>query len=168
MNKTVKLYNLVFPVWLLWIVPLTWIVVLPVNFLIDLLVVVVTMKYLKISNIKQNAKAVIVRVWLMGFAADFIGSFVMYMVTELDFGPHNQWWDKIQYAVMYYPFQSGMAIFIVAICIVLTAFCIYLFNYKWALEKAEFQDAERKKVALSLAVFTAPYLFYLPTEWFYR
>ena len=32
MNKTVKLYNLVFPVWLLWIVPLTWIVVLPVNF----------------------------------------------------------------------------------------------------------------------------------------
>lgn len=40
-------------------------------------------------------------------------------------------------------------------------------NYKWALEKAEFQDIERKKVALSLTVFTAHYLFYLPKEWFY-
>ncbi|MBQ4524424.1 MAG: hypothetical protein IJA10_16010, partial [Lachnospiraceae bacterium] len=86
MKKTVTLYNLVFPVWLLWIVPLTWIVVLPVNFFIDLLVVVVTMKYLKISDMKQKAKAVIVRVWLMGFAADFIGSFVMYITTMLDFG----------------------------------------------------------------------------------
>lgn len=38
-------------------------------------------------------------------------------------------------------------------------------NYKWALEKAEFQDIERKKVALSLTVFTAHYLFYLPKEW---
>ena len=58
MKKKVTLYNLVFPVWLLWIVPLTWIVVLPVNFFIDLLVVVVTMKYLKISDMKQKAKAV--------------------------------------------------------------------------------------------------------------
>ena len=167
MKKTVTLYNLVFPVWLLWIVPLTWIVVLPVNFFIDLLVVVVTMKYLKISDMKQKAKAVIVRVWLMGFAADFIGSFVMYITTMLDFGLNDQWWEKIEYAVTYNPFQSGVAIFVVAICVILTAFFIYLFNYKWALKKAEFNDIERKKVALSLAIFTAPYLFYLPTEWFY-
>jgi len=28
-------------------------------------------------------------------------------------------------------------------------------------------DDKKKKIALSLAVFTAPYLFYLPTAWFY-
>ena len=35
-NTDVRLYNVLFPVWLLWFFPVTWIVVLPANFVIDL------------------------------------------------------------------------------------------------------------------------------------
>ena len=33
MNKnSIKLYNVIFPIWLLWLIPITWLVVLPANF----------------------------------------------------------------------------------------------------------------------------------------
>ena len=44
---------------------------------------------------------------------------------------------------------------------------VILFNSKWCLKKANLDAGQKKKVALSLAVFTAPYLFYLPTKWFF-
>lgn len=44
-KKHITLYNLIFPIWLLWVIPTTWIVVLPVNFLIDITVVMLTLKY---------------------------------------------------------------------------------------------------------------------------
>lgn len=38
MRGRVKLYNLILPLWLLWLFPQTWIIVLPANFAVDLLV----------------------------------------------------------------------------------------------------------------------------------
>ena len=73
-KNDVKLYNVIFPIWLLWLFPVTWIVVLPGNFIVDLLVVVLTMKWLKIKDIKGKTKSVILKVWVFGFLADFIGT----------------------------------------------------------------------------------------------
>ena len=52
-KKGVKLYNVIFPLWLLWLIPITWLVVLPANFLIDLAVVVLTLKFLQVPDIKK-------------------------------------------------------------------------------------------------------------------
>lgn len=79
MQKGVKLYNIIFPIWLLWILPVTWVVVLPANFLIDLLVVVITMKFLDVSEIKTKIRGTIWKVWIMGFVADFIGTFAVFL-----------------------------------------------------------------------------------------
>lgn len=38
MRKTVRLYNIILPVWLLWIFPQVWLVVLPGNLAVDTLV----------------------------------------------------------------------------------------------------------------------------------
>lgn len=38
MKKEVRLYNVLFPIWLLWIFPQVWLVLLPGNLLIDCLV----------------------------------------------------------------------------------------------------------------------------------
>ena len=170
MKKNEKLYNVIFPIWLLWLIPTTWIIVLPANFVIDLLVVVLTLKHLKVSDVRQHAKKVILRVWIMGFVADFIGTFAMLLSNLIDFenrALRDWWYENITNAVSYNPFQSVFAFLWVTICILLTAFFIYLFNCKWCLKKAELEDGQRKKVALLLAVFTAPYLFYLPTQWFF-
>ena len=69
----VKLYNVLFPIWMLVLFPLTWLIVLPGNFIIDFTVVALTMRFLKLPDIIKTTKAVILRVWLMGFVADFIG-----------------------------------------------------------------------------------------------
>ena len=67
-----KLYNVIFPIWLLIILPVTWIVVLPVNFIIDLLVVTLTLKFMKIQKIKSTIKAVILKFWIFGFISDIL------------------------------------------------------------------------------------------------
>ena len=62
--------------------------------------------------------------------------------------------------------SAPFAFFWVTGCVLLTAFLIYRLNLGWCLKKADLDDGQKKKIALSLAVFTAPYLFYLPTVWF--
>lgn len=171
-NKSIRLYNIIFPIWLLWLLPVTWIVVLPANFLIDLLVIVLTMKFMKVQNIKQNAKAVILRVWIFGFIADFIGTAAMFMANVISFGdyetPLGKWWyNNIIYAVSFNPFDNIYALLWVTLCVIIAAFFIYLFNYKWCLKKSSLENDQKKKLSISLAVCTAPYLFYLPTNLFY-
>ena len=110
-NKKAKLYNVIFPIWMLWIFPLTWLVILPANFVIDLLAVAITMKVLKIEHIWATAKPVILKVWLFGFLSDLIGTAAMLMAAFLDediLGPTaGKWWyQNISYSVNYNPFQS--------------------------------------------------------------
>ena len=170
-KKSIKLYNVIFPIWPLCLIPMTWLVVLPANFLIDLLVVVLTMKYLKVKEIKLNAKSVILKVWIFGFISDFIGTASMFIANVIDFNyetPLGKWWyNNIKNAVSYNPFESIYAILWVTTCVIITSFFIYLFNYKFCLKKSTLDSEQKKKVALSLAIFTAPYLFYLPTAWFF-
>ena len=62
MNKTsIKFYNLIFPIWFLILIPITWIFILPANFFIDLIVVALTMKFMKIKDIKKKVKSVIAK-----------------------------------------------------------------------------------------------------------
>ena len=152
-----------FPIWLLWLFPLTWIVILPGNFIIDLLVVVLTMKHLKVEDMKGKAKAVIFKVWIMGFVADFIGCIGMFLFNLVEI----KWvTNEFIAALNYNPFNHLGAFLWATFCVVVTGAIIYRFNYSWCLKKAELTEWERKKVALAMAVFTAPYMFYLPTKWF--
>lgn len=43
----VRLYNMILPVWLLWIFPQVWLVILPGNLLVDVLVVFFALLALK-------------------------------------------------------------------------------------------------------------------------
>jgi beta-lactamase regulating signal transducer with metallopeptidase domain len=170
-RKNVKLYNIIFPIWLLWLIPTTWIVVLPANFIIDVLFVVLTLKYLKVESIKPIAKSIIFKVWIFGFLADFIGTLLMLFSNRIDFDyntPIGEWWyNNITNAVSYNPFTSIYAILWVTVCVVITAILIYIFNYRLVLRKSGLEDSQKKKLALSLAIFTAPYTFFIPTAWFY-
>ena len=109
--------------------------------------------------------------WIFGFIADFIGTASMVMSNLIDFNYKTQlgkwWYTNIANAVCYNPFESVFSVLWVTVCVIITAFLIYLFNYKFCLNKLNLLDEQKKKIALSLAIFTAPYLFYLPTAWFY-
>lgn len=175
-TKKVTLYNIIFPLWLLWLFPVTWIVILPANFLIDLAVLVITMRCLKLSGRKETAGRSIWKIWLFGFFSDFVGTFFMFLVNIIDSlldyqhyqSPARQWWyNNMTNAVTFNPFSTLPAFLWSAACILLSGVCIYLFNFHFSLKKAVPDSVIRKKLALSLSVFTAPYLFLLPTSWFY-
>lgn len=161
-KKNTTLYNIIFPIWLLWLFPMAWIVVLPLNFLIDSFVVSMTMKYLKLENISAQVKSVIFRVWIFGFIADFIGTAFMFIPSFFNFHLY-----QLVYNVNLNPFKSPISFLWVTMCLFITAFLIYIFNYKFCLNKLNVEKAQKKKIALSLAIFTAPYLFYFPSEIFY-
>lgn len=169
-KKEITLYNMIFPIWVLWLFPQTWIFVLPANFLIDLLVVSLTMHCVHVKDIKKNVKCVIWKTWLCGFAADFVGTFVMAGVNFLPVREDTTfglWWHRrLIGPTSYAPFTTVESFLFVTACVLLTAFIIYLLNVKFCLKKADMTKVQKKKVALSVAVFTAPYLFYIPLSWF--
>ena len=63
MKTDVKLYNLIFPVWIMLTIPLVWLIVLPLNFIVDSLVIVISMKKLRIDNKKDFYKRHIFKIF---------------------------------------------------------------------------------------------------------
>lgn len=173
MKKNTRLYNVIFPFWLLVSFPISWLsfIILPANFVIDFSVVFFTLKFLKVDNFKEITKKVIFKVWLMGFVADIIGSVLMF-VTSCMMETHNKvfddwWYENITNSVCYNPFENIFAFLIVTVFVAFVGFLIYEINFRWCLKKADLTVEQKKRVALNLAFFTAPYLYYLPTMWFY-
>lgn len=169
-KSSIKFYNMFFPIWLLWLFPFAWSVVLPVNFIIDSLVLLLTLKVLKINNKKKIYKKTILKVWGFGFLSDFIGTLVMFSICVVaDNLPNNirrLWFDNLTIPLGHNPFTSIYSLTWAIVSIIVTSFFIYLFNYKISFRKLDIEEKSKKKLALSLAIFTAPYLFLLPTTWF--
>lgn len=169
-KKQIKLYNVIFPVWLLLIFPLTWIVVIPFNFMIDLAVIVIVMKLLKMKDVKLYVRKSIWKVVAFGFLADIIGGIFMVLPNFLD--PFmsdiiSVWvYRHLIRAVMYDPFRSVWGFLYVVVCMAISAVCIYFFNFKFSFNNTDIAPIEKKKIALALAIFTAPYLFLVPYDAF--
>jgi hypothetical protein len=169
--KDTRLYNLIFPLWLLWIFPAVWIIVLPANFVIDFAVAAVAMKCLRVTDIKSRLKRCMWKIWLLGFVADIIGSLPMLAANFINLDHSTvfgSWWnDELLYGINFNPFYNAFSVVFVIVCIMLSAAFIYAFNSRIALKKSGLGDYERKMVSAALAIFTAPYVFLVPTAMMY-
>ena len=174
MKKDTKLYNMIMPIWLLVIFPFTWVVILPLNYLIDTLVLKLTMKKLNVEKRKEIYKMTILKTWIYGFLGDFIGAAVILVVSwglydivnlETAFGAVVEQMSM----VMLNPFDNVFSFSIALIAIIVASYFIYLFNYRFALKKAfeegYIDESTKKKIAISMAVFAAPYVFFLPAPY---
>lgn len=166
------LYNMIFPVWLLWLVPPVLFLILPVNFLWDMLVLALSLRYLGVTGVWKSAWCVILRVWLCGFLADAMGALALVLMSFVQ--PRREsvwadwWYDKIMGPLVYNPLNNPYVFGYVGFFILLSAVLIYVCNLIFCLNKLTLEIQKKKKLAFFLAVFTAPYLFWLPIEWFYR
>ena len=171
MKRETKLYNVMFPIWFLVLFPISWIVVIPANFFIDLLVLFLTMKLCKMPDIGRNLKSAIFKSWIFGFVADLVGTGGMFLAAvggDLLPDPYREWFNvQIGLGVMMNPFSSVGSFLWTAFFTALAGFFIYLFNLKFCLKKTTLDAVQRKKLALSMAIFTSPYLFFLPTTLLY-
>lgn len=158
MKKELTLYNVLFPIWSIYLMPLWWIIILPANFIIDSIVFIAALTFLKIPEKKANYKKCILRIWGYGFLADVIGAGFLFVLLLFDYLGSD---------IAYNPLSSPTAFAATSAGVILAGICIYFFNYKKVLPLLEIADHKRKKLAIVLAVVTAPYTMYLPTEFFF-
>lgn len=161
MKRPVRLYNVLLPIWLLFVLPTVWLAVLPGNLIIDCAVVLLTLLALKHTDKKAVLRHAWWRVWLLGFAADFVGVlFLLPTMFLLDFLPEP--WRFLLEPVMYNPFKSWLAFVVTLLAVALSGVCIYLFDRRALRSCATLNDRQRHIMALTLAIVTAPWLFFIP------
>jgi len=165
-KKGFRLYNLFFPVWLLFAHPALIGAALPVNLLIDFLVIFFTLKTLHVENYMEITTAKMWRTWGLGFAADAIGAAILFFLSVIlgELAPAT--YDLFGHALYLNPFTSPLALIIMVLVIALVGVLIYWFNYSYVFSSTALTKKEQKRVCLMLAVLTAPYLFLLPTALF--
>ena len=147
-KKDVRLYNVLFPFWMILMFPWMWLVVLPGNFLIDSLVLIVMMAVLKISEKKQFYKHHIFQIFGFGMLSDIVGAaFMLFLMLVFELGSMG---DE--------PYLTVPALFI-------SAALIFVFNYFVTFRKID--KKQRFLMATVYTVVTAPYTFLVPSSWLY-
>ncbi len=156
--KNIKLYNVILPIWLIWIFPPIIFIFIVLNTIIDFLVTFISMKKLGIKDAKKKTMKLLLRVVTFGFLADFVGAALLTVVGAI-------FTDTSIDNIFMNPFNSVASFLIVALAIIVAAFLIYILNYTFSFNKVDMNDKHKKKLALYLAIFTAPYTFLIPTLW---
>lgn len=158
MQKDIKLYNVMFPIWFLIVFPIAWIIILPVNFIIDSLVLLISARVLKLTDMKGIYKKSILKIWMIGFGADFVGAGILFLSTT----GSGVWYEYLN-AVSWNPFDNWYSILFVTFATAVTGILIYFGNLKLAFQGVDMAKRNKKLLALALAVFTAPYVFFYPS-----
>ena len=147
MKKGTRLYNVIFPFWMLILLPMTWLAIIPANFVIDSLVLIIAMYVLKLQNKKQLYKKSILKVFIFGFLADIIGSGLLLVALWLG-------WSNM-----------GDELYLTIPALIISGVLLFVFDYYISFKKLE--KPVRLRLALTFAIATAPYTFLIPTEWMY-
>lgn len=163
MKKDTRLNNVIFPVWFLIFYPLTWLAVLPANFAVDTLVLLVACLCMKLP-FGATWKRSIWLVWAFGFAADLIGATVLLIGTILPF----EWWEQnIGGPISYQPFNNVWAVLFTLFAMAVSSALIYFFDRFIAFARLGLETAQVKRLALVFAIATTPITFLVPSAWFY-
>ena len=146
-KRTVKLNNLLFPIWLLLLFPTVWLIVLPGNFIFDSIVLLIAMAALKITERREWYKKYILKIFIFGMLSDLIGSGLLVGAMYMDL------------------YDFDVELFLTIPALIISAVMIFVFNYF-----ITFRDLEkplRRKMALIYAIATAPYTFAIPSKLIY-
>lgn len=141
-----KLYNILFPIWLLFLVPTIWLIAIPLNFIIDSIILFISMKVFKIEDKKNFYLKHIFFIFLFGFLSDMLGALMLLTITVIS--------SSI----------SGLELWLALIGVLVASFFIFFFNYTFTFKKIE--EEQRRKLALIFALFSAPIAFLIPTSIF--
>ena len=168
--KRARLYNVIFPIWLILFFPPVIFIALAGNYIIDSLVIIGCFYVFRLSAKQQvNAltfyKKSIVRVWLFGFLADILGAAILFVVGIT--GDYLSVPNDISKGIWFDPFSNPAALCIILLVMLVSCLLIFFFNYKITFKKLIQDKKSRLLTALAMAVITAPWTFLLPTRWFY-
>lgn len=150
--KDVRLYNLIFPLWLALFFPPYVFIILLGNLVIDGLVIYISLRLNKIKLEKKTLQKLILQAWGLGFLADIIGVLFLFLGL-VTLGRTLELQDVVMW-------NSPVTIVFFFLAILISSLCIYFFNF-WIVKKAKIEKNIAWRVALTMAIVTAPWLFLL-------
>lgn len=150
-NRDVTLYNVIFPLWMILLFPQMWLVVLPGNFLVDSLVLLISLAALGIPAKKRWYKHCILKIFGFGLLADAIGAgYMLLMLLVFEAG------------------SGGSELILSLPALVISGVMIFVLNYFFTFDIVGTHILDkplRLKMSLIFAVVTAPYTFLVPAGW---
>lgn len=164
-NHTIQLYNVLFPVWFLMYLYPSWLplAVLAFNFAFDSLVLALAARWQKLPEIWQLWKQTILRVWLLGFAADILGALLNLAVYlgAVALGDLGGVWAQALYGFWNPLTFPGATVFAIP-GTALAGVLIYGFDRRFAFRRTGLPVQTVRRLCLALAVATAPYTMLIP------
>ncbi len=161
MKRDIKLYNLIFPMWSIYffglLFPPMLLILLPANFAVDSIMLLLLFQWLKLREKKEWYKKTILKTWGFGFLADVLASGVFVALSEALSDVFQDANVNVYRSVSSFP-----SFLFTTAAVVLAGILIYIFQRKFVLKKLELEEGQKKKIALGMAILTAPYLMYLP------
>lgn len=170
---------MIFPPYLL-VVFVPWLTILSMigNFIIDSFVLIIISFVIFKCLDKEFYKSFILKVWFLGFTADFVGAFYLFLGSRIGYNYINSV-EQLDNSFIY-NLMDGMndvtnhpdVVTVYSVCFILSAIliasiAIFLLDYFMIFKKADMTKKQKVMSALSFAVFTAPYTFLLPSNLFY-
>jgi len=150
LKRSVKVYDALFPLWLLFFFDFQqmWIFVLPGNFIIDSLVLLIAMSLIKLRPKWDFYKKHILQIFFLGLLSDIISSVLLFAVMLfLHIG------------------RLGDEPYLTIPALIVSGTLIFIFNYFITFKALD--KRERMTLSLIFAIFTAPYTFLVPSSWLY-
>lgn len=151
-KQEIRLYNVLFPIWFFYFFPIVWLLILPVNFLVDSLVLYFSARHQGIGERLPLWKKHILPVWGIGFLSDLIGAgliFLLYMILASNPAVPN---------LLLFPGTTLLSL----PGVILAGVLIYWLNRKLTFRKSSLDPAAIHKLCLHLAIFTTPYTMLIP------
>lgn len=158
-----KLYNVIFPMYLLsTFVPFTAVFFLIGNLIIDSAVILI-ISYIIFKKINKDFyKNTILKIWLFGYLADCISAAFLGVSGELGYYyKENHLKGGILYNIAYKFYSCDVEIIILGI--IVASLFIFVFNYFISFRKIEITKNQKLLAAIILAITTSPYTFLIPT-----
>lgn len=146
---SIYFFGLLFPPMLL--------ILLPANFAVDSIMLLLLFQWLKLREKKEWYKKTILKTWGFGFLADVLASGVFVALSEALSDVFQDANVNVYRSVSSFP-----SFLFTTAAVVLAGILIYIFQRKFVLKKLELEEGQKKKIALGMAILTAPYLMYLP------
>lgn len=169
--KDIKLYNMIFPIWLMLLCPPVIFITIVGNFVIDSIVLIICFKIFKLKdagfNQKKFYKETIIYIWLFGFVGDIIGALILISSTWVLGFSIGLFSEEFSYAIAYNPFSQLNAFIFVLFTMIVSGICIFILNYKHSFKNHNLDNKIKYKISLTIAIITIPFTFLLPTEQFF-
>ena len=168
MNREVRLYNILLPIWILYFFPQVWIITLPGNLLIDCLVLLLALAVLKHAEKKAVLKRLWWKFWLLGFLADFVGALFLFGFWYLSLlpDPVGAWVEGVFSNAALNPFRTLPGFLYTLAGVAIAGVCIYFFDKRAMRSCPQLDGRQRHVIALTMAVVTAPWTFLIPLYYY--